>query len=110
MAHNPPVSNVRGHEPETGDVLGGQVRAMLDAVMAISSDLDLPNVLGRIVESAVSLTHARYGALGVIGPEDHLVEFRPGAKGDVDRVEVQMETGVARLTFRRVGKGKEAKR
>jgi len=88
VAHNPPVSNVRGHEPETGDVLGGQVRAMLDAVMAISSDLDLPNVLGRIVESAVSLTHARYGALGVIGPEDYLVEFLTTGLTDDQRARI----------------------
>ena len=53
---------------------------LLDAVVAISSDLSLPHVLRRIVESAVSLVDARYGALGVIGPgegglEQGLTEF-----------------------------------
>ncbi len=43
--------------------------------MAISSDLDLHNVLTRIVESATRLTDARYGALGVVGAESYLVEF-----------------------------------
>ena len=48
---------------------------LLDAVMAISSDLDLHSVLARIVESATALTGARYGALGVLGPDDTLGEF-----------------------------------
>ncbi len=55
--------------------LPGSTEALLDAVMAISSDLDLHNVLSRIVEAATTLTDARYGALGVVGPENYLVEF-----------------------------------
>lgn len=51
------------------------MRALLDAVMAISSDLDLHHVLGRTVESAATLTGARYGALGMLGPEEYLVGF-----------------------------------
>ncbi|MBM3674118.1 MAG: GAF domain-containing protein [Actinobacteria bacterium] len=43
--------------------------------MAVASDLTLPVVLQRIVESARSLARARYAALGVIDPEGHLVEF-----------------------------------
>jgi len=50
-------------------------QALLAAVMALSSDLDLSGVLTRIVESACSLTGARYGALGVLGPGDGLGEF-----------------------------------
>lgn len=42
-------------------------RALLEAVLAISSALDLHSVLDRIVEAACTLTGARYGALGVIG-------------------------------------------
>jgi two-component system, NarL family, sensor histidine kinase DevS len=49
--------------------------ALLDAVAAISSDLDLRSVLSRIVEAATRLTDARYGALGVIGDQSVLVEF-----------------------------------
>ncbi|MGB3827138.1 MAG: GAF domain-containing protein, partial [Ornithinimicrobium sp.] len=57
----------RGHE---------QTEAMLDAVLAISADLELPEVLRRIVTSACSLVDARYGALGVLGPDkSHLMEF-----------------------------------
>ncbi len=60
-----------GDDPE----LPGPAQALLDAVVAISSDLDLTSVLQRIVLSACELTDARFGALGVIGPDDNLVEF-----------------------------------
>jgi nitrate/nitrite-specific signal transduction histidine kinase len=42
------------------------LRHLLSAVLTVGSDLDLPTVLQRIVESAVSLVDARYGALGVL--------------------------------------------
>jgi len=54
---------------------GDQLARLLDAVLAVASDLTLPVVLQRIVESARSLARARYAALGVIDPEGHLVEF-----------------------------------
>ena len=53
-----------------------QLTSLLDAVLAISSDLDLPDVLERIVAAACRLVDARYGALGVLGPGgERLVEF-----------------------------------
>jgi two-component system, NarL family, sensor histidine kinase DevS len=56
--------------------LSGPARALLDAVNAISTDLDLHSVLTRIVESAAELTSAQYAALGVIGGGGRgLVEF-----------------------------------
>jgi signal transduction histidine kinase len=39
---------------------------LLDAVVSVGSDLDLPAMLQRIVETAVDLVDARYGALGVL--------------------------------------------
>ena len=42
------------------------LRELLDAVLAIGSDLDPPTMLRRIVEAAVGLVDARYGALGVL--------------------------------------------
>ena len=50
-------------------------RALLDAVVAISSDLDLHSVLKRIVVSACQITEAEYGALGVIGHGGGLIDF-----------------------------------
>jgi signal transduction histidine kinase len=49
---------------------------LLDAVMAIASDLDLAQTLRRIVEAATELVDARYGALGVLDPSgSSLAEF-----------------------------------
>jgi signal transduction histidine kinase len=42
------------------------LRQLLDAVLTIGSDLDLPSMLDRIVRSAVGLADATYGALGVL--------------------------------------------
>jgi signal transduction histidine kinase len=39
---------------------------LLEAVLAVGSDLDLQHVLRRIVEAATNLVDARYGALGVL--------------------------------------------
>jgi signal transduction histidine kinase len=46
-----------------------RLRALLDAVVGISSDLDLNSTLDRIVTAACELVGARYGALGVVGPD-----------------------------------------
>ncbi len=46
----------------------GRLDRLLDAVVAVASDLSLPDVLRRIVESACELVGARYGALGVLDP------------------------------------------
>jgi len=42
------------------------LRQLLDAVITVGSNLDLESVLRHIVESAVALVDARYGALGVL--------------------------------------------
>jgi two-component system, NarL family, sensor histidine kinase DevS len=52
-----------------------RMRTLLDAVLAVGSDLDLEVVLHRIVESAVALVDARYGALGVLGEEGTIIQF-----------------------------------
>ena len=46
-----------------------RVRSLLDAVLAVGSDLDLQAVLHRITEVAVTLADATYGALGVIAAD-----------------------------------------
>ena len=50
-------------------------RALLDAVAAISSDLDMHTVLNRIIASASEITGAKYGALGVLGHGGGLIDF-----------------------------------
>jgi GAF domain-containing protein len=54
-----------------------RMRGLLEAVIAIGSGLDLEAMLRRIVEAAVDLVDASYGALGVIGEESQLIEFIP---------------------------------
>jgi len=54
-----------------------RVHALLDAVVAIGSNLELEVVLRQIVQAAVTLVNARYGALGVIGEGGKLAEFVP---------------------------------
>lgn len=54
-----------------------RLRHLLDAVVAITSELELDGVLTRIVRSASGLVGARYAALGVLtsGPQRHLRTF-----------------------------------
>ncbi|WP_426244419.1 GAF domain-containing protein [Nocardioides sp. LHG3406-4] len=53
----------------------GRLRGLLHANELILGDLALPVVLRRIVEAAAELVHARYAALGVIGPDKGLEQF-----------------------------------
>jgi signal transduction histidine kinase len=63
--------------------------ALLDAVVAVTSDLELAAVLRRIVESACQLVDATYGALGVLGPSgEELVEFVTHGISEQDRAEI----------------------
>jgi two-component system, NarL family, sensor histidine kinase DevS len=48
---------------------------LLDAGLHLASELSLPAVLQRIVELAAEVTDARYGALGVLGPDGRIIEF-----------------------------------
>lgn len=44
----------------------GRMRALLEAVLVVSRELELPVVLRRIVTTAMELADARYGALGML--------------------------------------------
>ncbi len=46
-----------------------RVHSLLEAVVSVGRELDLSQVLRRIVEAAALLVEADYGALGVIGPD-----------------------------------------
>ncbi|MFG3228470.1 GAF domain-containing protein [Kitasatospora sp. NPDC048194] len=48
-----------------------RVHHLLEAVLAVGRELDLAQALHRIVAAAADLVDARYGALGVIGPDGH---------------------------------------
>jgi signal transduction histidine kinase len=48
---------------------------LLELGLALAADLSLPTVLQRIIELAVELTGARYGALGVLAPNGRIRQF-----------------------------------
>ncbi|MEU9716637.1 GAF domain-containing protein [Streptomyces sp. NPDC047976] len=74
------IDEVRG----TRDRLNG----LLEAVMSVGRELDLPQVLRGIVEAAVVLVDAEYGALGVIGDDKKLAEFLPVGISDGLRAQI----------------------
>jgi len=78
VAYSQCVDDVRGRSFPAGSRGDGaspaatderHLRALLEANRTIVGDLDLPTVLRRIVEAAVDLVGAEYGALGVIAAE-----------------------------------------
>jgi GAF domain-containing protein/anti-sigma regulatory factor (Ser/Thr protein kinase) len=52
-----------------------QMEKLVQVIVGIGSDLDLDVTLDRIVNAAVELTGARYGVLGIRGPDDTLASF-----------------------------------
>lgn len=77
-------------EPET------RLRSLLQASQSVVEQLDLSAVLRRIVDVAVELVGARYGALGVIAPNGGLEQF----------IHVGMPDGLAeRIGHLPVGRG-----
>ncbi len=62
---------------------------LLDAVRAVGSDLELPVVLRHLVEAAVTLVQARYGALGVVDSSgEGLSEFITVGVDDVTAMRI----------------------
>ncbi len=72
------------------DVLNtqGRLRGLLAANRAIASDLSLPVLLRRIAQSACDLVGARFGALGVLGPDNQLAEFITVGLDDETRAKI----------------------
>ncbi|MGW3940795.1 sensor histidine kinase [Streptomyces phaeochromogenes] len=65
-----------------------RVHSLLEAVLSVGRELDLPQVLRRIVEAAVVLVDAEYGALGVIGDDSRLSEFLTVGMRDEQRAQI----------------------
>ena len=63
----PQVSNAVRAEP-------GRLRRLVEAGIALNSELSLEALLQRLVDLAAELTDARYAALGVIDPAGHGLE------------------------------------
>ncbi|HEU5469295.1 MAG TPA: GAF domain-containing protein [Actinophytocola sp.] len=52
-----------------------RMQGLLDSVLAVGTGLELEGTLRRIIETAVELVDARYGAVGVLGQDVGLSEF-----------------------------------
>ncbi|RCH61653.1 GAF domain-containing protein [Streptomyces sp. SDr-06] len=65
-----------------------RLHTLLEAVLSVGRQLDLPQVLRRVVETAVVLVDAEYGALGVVGQGDKLSQFLPVGIADDLRAEI----------------------
>ncbi|MFI9250039.1 PP2C family protein-serine/threonine phosphatase [Streptomyces sp. NPDC053069] len=73
-----------------------RLQGLLDAVVAISREVELPAVLNRIVTTAMDLVGARYGALGVLNESgEHLEQFIPAGLSEQER-EALATTGLPR--------------
>ncbi len=63
-----------------------QMQQLVRVIVKIGSDLDLNVTLRRIVDGAMELTDARYGALGIRGPDRSFISFvRAGIDNDTAR-------------------------
>ncbi|MGW1894324.1 GAF domain-containing protein [Streptomyces sp. NPDC002004] len=65
-----------------------RLNRLLEAVLSVGRGLDLPTVLRGIVEAAVVLVDAEYGALGVIGEDAALAQFEPVGINDEVRARI----------------------
>ncbi|MFH8473111.1 PP2C family protein-serine/threonine phosphatase [Streptomyces sp. NPDC018000] len=67
----------------------GRLQGLLNAVLAISRETDLPTVLHRIVTTAMDLAGARYGALGVLDESgEQLAQFITAGLSDSERADL----------------------
>ncbi|MDP8977105.1 MAG: hypothetical protein M3N17_00695 [Actinomycetota bacterium] len=66
---------MRAPQEEGGASEDTRLTHLVEATLLAIGDLDLGEVLRRIVEATRSLVGARYSALGVIGPDGKLSEF-----------------------------------
>ncbi|MFJ9012695.1 PP2C family protein-serine/threonine phosphatase [Streptomyces canus] len=73
-----------------------RLHGLLDAVLAISRELELSAVLHRVVTTAMDLVGARYGALGVLHESgEYLEQFIPVGLSEQERADLA-ETGFPR--------------
>jgi signal transduction histidine kinase len=77
------------------DATQERTRALVEAGIALSSELSLEAVLQKLVETAASLTGARYAALGVLDPSgQHLERFLTTGMDEATRAAIgELPTG-----------------
>ncbi|MFI5806726.1 GAF domain-containing protein [Streptomyces sp. NPDC051561] len=65
-----------------------RLHGLLEAVLSVGRELDLPQVLRSIVEAAVVLVDAEYGALGIISDDQTLSEFLTVGVDEAEQSEI----------------------
>ena len=65
-----------------------QVERLIEAGLALASEVDLEHLLRRIVQTGVELTGARYGALGVLDRDGTIREFITVGVTDEERARI----------------------
>ena len=74
-----------GHAQQETDERARELAAINEASLALSSDLDLPSLLQRVVDLSRDVTHARYGALAMLGEDDEIAQFITSGLGQAER-------------------------
>lgn len=73
---------------------GNTESGLFSAVVAVAAGLELGSTLRRIVQAAVDLVDAQYGALGVLGPSGRVTQFvHVGMDPEVAQTIGQLPTG-----------------
>ena len=54
-----------------------RIRDLIDAATSVAGQTDLSSLLRSTINTAIELTGARYGAVGIIGEHGTLVDFIP---------------------------------
>ncbi|MEU0097668.1 GAF domain-containing protein [Streptomyces sp. NPDC006267] len=71
---------------EPGPAAAGRLPMLLEAILDVGSDLELGSTLQRIVDTAIALTGARQGALGVLDPDrDRIGELYTAGMTEAER-------------------------
>ena len=85
-----PTAAVTAAAGRVVEIADTRLERLLEAVLAVSGDLDLETMLGRVVSAGCELVDARYGALGVIDE-------------DGEALSAFVHHGVDEATVRRIG-------
>lgn len=75
----------RAQAHQRSERLARQLETLNQASLALAADLTLETLLQRIVDVARELVGARYGALGVTGPDGGLQQFLTSGISDAER-------------------------
>src|SRR5262245_9228112 len=87
------METARDRDPQESHV--DRLRLLVDAGIALSSELSLDTLLQRIVDTAAELTGARYAALGVVDAAGHGLErfFTTGVDAETHAAIGQLPRG-----------------